>query len=618
MSRRRHDRNPLGQGAFHRPASRHIPHTPEPAPSSAVPPADNPLIEVLRPALRSDDPTVFWIAAAPLVVELADLRHHPEELPEGVDLMDTFLEINVAETTALLHMIAAMCPDEDLRSRARVGLTSRRQPMPPQISGLADATITDTVAITDEVGENLMVELTLPRGVRAVLIAYIPRAPALFVKDAFVVGAPMEEVLHRYREIMASEGSSLDEALEVVAPADARTRLGQALALTPADEGTAGSEEQWPMLRPFVEFVVGLMPAGGTGYDEDDLLDGAPLPTSERPPWILEDGTDLVAEFTASAHAGGLERVETAADLVAYMMVVLGGGLGDPLAWNPELAEWLLTDVLPTTPILSEDQAAQVPSILPPLVAWSLERTGEDPSVIAQTLREITPLLEQFPVRRADPRMRAQRLEEQVDLALELGDPSALRLADLALLVGGFDVLAELDTTPLPTERLPLEQFPDNLRDLAAEIDAHLVDGVSALLAGQPAPDQTAELLTACRRLLARIAELDDAVLRRKASTRNTAAAIVSLIARGNELMGYAPAPLHEKDLRRAFDLRSNPSQRARNLAEAAALPHRWSGIALADPGLLLGTARAEILRKQDVLREQDPLAGPGAMGRRS
>ncbi|MGO1686561.1 MAG: hypothetical protein ACTHYR_16450, partial [Brachybacterium sp.] len=113
------------------------------------------------------------------------------------------------------------------------------------------------------------------------------------------------------------------------------------------------------------------------------------------------------------------------------------------------------------------------------------------------------------------------------------------------------------------------------------------------------------ELLTACRRLLVRVAQLDDAVLRRKASTRNTAAAIVSLIARGNDLMGYSPAPLHEKDLRRAFDLRSSPNQRARSLMEAAALPHRYTGIALADPGLLIGTARAELLRVRDALRAE-------------
>ena len=74
------------------------------------------------------------MAAAPLVTELANLEHQAEVLPEGVDLLDTFLEINVAETTALLHMVAAMGPDEELRSRARLGLTARRQPMPPQIT----------------------------------------------------------------------------------------------------------------------------------------------------------------------------------------------------------------------------------------------------------------------------------------------------------------------------------------------------------------------------------------------------------------------------------------------------------------------------------------------------
>ncbi|GAA1486567.1 hypothetical protein [Brachybacterium fresconis] len=607
MSRRRHDRNPLGQGAARQRANRRTPHTSRPAPAESA--AENPLISVLRPALRSDDPTAFWVAAAPLVTELADLQHHPEELPEGVDLLDTFIEINVAETTALLHMVAAMCPDEDLRSRAQVGLTARRQPMPPQVSGLVQASVTEAVAFSDGAGENLLVELVLPRGVRATLIAYIQWSPAPYVKDAFVVGESLEEITRKYREIMAGEGASLDEVLEAVGPADARARFRQALANTSADVEQSGDWEQWPMLRPFVEFVVGRMPEGGTGYDEDALYGGfsdvATLPVPEQPPWILEDGTDLVEEFTTSAHAVGLERGSALEDLVAYLMILLDASLGDPLGWDPELAEWILSEVLPRVPTLPEAAAAQIPSALPELVAWSLERKGEEPSVIARTLSAIAPLLDEFPARRADPRMRARRLEEQVDFALELEDPTALRLADLALRAGGSEVLAELETAPLPAEKLALEQFPDDLRDLAAEIDTHLVEGVAALLEHHSGSADTDELLTACRRLLVRVAQLDDAVLRRKASTRNTAAAIVSIVARGNDLMGYPPAPLHEKDLHRAFDLRSSPSQRARTLMEAAALPHRFTGVALADPELLLGTARAELRRVRDVLQAE-------------
>src|SRR5699024_2359683 len=505
----------------------------------------------------------------------------------------------------LLHMVAAMGPDEELRSRARLGLTARRQPMPPQITGLAEAQVTEAVAFGDEAGENLMAELVLPRGVRAVLVSYIEWSPAPYVKDAFVVAESMEWILDKYRELMAREGTVLDEMLETVTPADARARFTDALAATPADVEQSADFEQWPMLRPFVEFVVSRMPEGGTGYDEAGLpahADAAAVPG--RPPWLLEDGTDLVEEFTASEHAAALPHDEKVQALVSALMVILVATFDDPLALDAETTAWLLTDVLPTSPVLADELAAEIPAVVPPLVAWSLERSGIGASQIAQTQRALAPLLEQFPQLRAASHMRAQRLEEQVDLALEvsaeLEDSTPLRMADLALRVGGFPALDELDADPLPAEELAVEEVATDLRDLAAEIDGHLVEGVAALLALTPREIDADEVLTACRRLLVRIAQLDDTVLRRKASPRNTAAALVSLIARGNDIMGYSPAPLHGKHLKQAFGLRSDPAQRARTLAEAAALPHRWTGIALADPGLLIGAARAEVLRARD------------------
>ena len=562
-------------------------------------------MKMLRPALRSDDPTAFWVVAAPLVTIIADPSDLSVALPEGVDQLDTFLEVDVAETTALLHMVAAMGPDEELRSRARLGLTARRQPMPPQITGLAEAQVTETAALGDEAGENLMAELVLPRGVRAVLVSYIEWSPAPYVKDAFVVAESMEWILDKYRELMAREGTVLDEMLETVTPADARARFTDALAATPADVEQSADFEQWPMLRPFVEFVVGRMPEGGTGYDEAGLpahADAAAVPG--RPPWLLEDGTDLVEEFTASEHAAALPHDEKVQALVSALMVILVATFDDPLALDAETTAWLLTDVLPTSPVLADELAAEIPAVVPPLVAWSLERSGIGASQIAQTQRALAPLLEQFPQLRAAPHMRAQRLEEQVDLALEvsaeLEDSTPLRMADLALRVGGFPALDELDADPLPAEELAVEEVATDLRDLAAEIDGHLVEGVAALLALTPREIDAEEVLTACRRLLVRIAQLDDAVLRRKANPRNTAAALVSLIARGNDIMGHGPAPLRGKDLKQAFGLRSDPAQRARTLAEAAALPHRYTGVALADPGLLIGAARARILRAQD------------------
>src|SRR5699024_9905514 len=233
-------------------------------------------------------------------------------------------------------------------------------------------------------------------------------------------------------------------------------------------------------------FVVGRMPEGGTGYDEAGLpahADAAAVPG--RPPWLLEDGTDLVEEFTASEHAAALPHDERVQALVSALMVILVATFDDPLA------------------VLADELAAEIPAVVPPLVAWSLERSGIGASQIAQTQRALAPLLEQFPQLRAAPHMRAQRLEEQVDLALEvsaeLEDSTPLRMADLALRVGGFPELDELDADPLPAEELAVEEVATDLRDLAAEIDGHLVEGVAALLALTPREIDADEVLTACR-----------------------------------------------------------------------------------------------------------------------
>src|SRR5699024_4475929 len=221
-----------------------------------------------------------------------------------------------------------------------------------------------------------------------------------------------------------------------------------------------------------------------------------------------------VEEFTASEQAAALPHDERVQALVSALMVILVATFDDPLALDAETTAWLLTDVLPTSPVLADELAAEIPAVVPPLVAWSLERSGIGASQIAQTQRALAPLLEQFPQLRAAPHMRAQRLEEQVDLALEvsaeLEDSTPLRMADLAMRVGGFPALDELDADPLPAEELAVEEVATDLRDLAAEIDGHLVEGVAALLALTPREIDADEVLTACRRLLVRIAQLDD------------------------------------------------------------------------------------------------------------
>src|SRR5690625_2332891 len=102
MSRRRRAHNSR-RPHQHESARRHA-HRTLPA---SDPAAQNPLIPMLRPALQDADVTAFWVTAAPLVPMLAE---DPGDLPEGIDLLQTFIDVNIAESTALLHVIAAISP----------------------------------------------------------------------------------------------------------------------------------------------------------------------------------------------------------------------------------------------------------------------------------------------------------------------------------------------------------------------------------------------------------------------------------------------------------------------------------------------------------------------------
>src|SRR5699024_5451571 len=131
----------------------------------------------------------------------------------------------------------------------------------------------------------------------------------------------------------------------------------------------------------------------------------------------------------------------------------------------------------------------------------------------------------------------------------------------------------------------------------------------SGALLGDDHPDLATlfgdEFRTACRRLLTRIARLDPAVLRRRASTRTTAGAIAWSVGRGNKLVGHPPAPIRASSLLRAFGITGSPSQRADSLMRAAALPRSPLGVALGDPGLLVSSARRRLLETRDRVDER-------------
>jgi len=233
-----------------------------------IPSAQDALIGPLREALRAPGPTQFWVASSPIIAILEEPGDLEEALPEGVDLLQSFIDVNIAETTAVLHMVAALSHDEQLRDRARGALPARRQPVPALITGLKGLQIGATEVFRDGVGDNHMVELLLPGRVRATLLAYARRRPYLHFWDALVVGKELGQVRERFARTLDAKGLDMEGAVVELDPAQSRTAINDALAgAAEKDVKQPEPGDQWPMLQPFVEFILSRMPDRETGYD---------------------------------------------------------------------------------------------------------------------------------------------------------------------------------------------------------------------------------------------------------------------------------------------------------------------------------------------------------------
>ncbi|MEP7330444.1 MAG: hypothetical protein ABI692_00005, partial [Terracoccus sp.] len=106
-----------GRGGDRRLHLAHNPDTPEPAGALVSDPATQHLALEVRSRLRGDDPLDLLAYVSTLVVAA-------ERAPSGADhstevdlrlLVDTFVAVNIAETTALLSVLGHLTRDDDLR-----------------------------------------------------------------------------------------------------------------------------------------------------------------------------------------------------------------------------------------------------------------------------------------------------------------------------------------------------------------------------------------------------------------------------------------------------------------------------------------------------------------------
>ncbi|MGB7818246.1 MAG: hypothetical protein WBL35_05840, partial [Ornithinibacter sp.] len=440
------------------------------------------LIATLRSGLRSKDPTAFT-ALISSMLSVTDLWSTAEHGADGAsfgtyELVDSFVHTPYAETTAALHVIAALLPDELDATRVRRAVATRRHPVPQSVLGLRDVEVQRAAKLGDELGDgdNIVIGLSWPGVGGATVVAYVDEAFGTRVKDVFVIPEPFDEVCTRYRELLAEGGRRPSELYEITT-ADARASVERAIdlgdavdaPLTPEDwSGPDGDPLGWPVSRPFVELLLRRMPPGG-----------ASVLTSSAHPEVSV--ADAVEGFLASPHArnldasGGDEGIHDGIhagirDTATLLARDAEASAGHPLRWSPVQVELALTQRLPWALEASEEALDGVGSTLPAFIRYAHGRLVVPADATAETLAAVDQWLPSYDaLRQAGPAAHWRELGSMIE-AFEHGDVAPLTLHSLAEEVGGQDVLNTLDAEPLPREDLVLDGLPLDVRDRAAEI----------------------------------------------------------------------------------------------------------------------------------------------------
>lgn len=614
-----------------------------------------PLMHEIRSRMRDADP-ISLLSFISSVIAATDGRHGFDDSSSVAldDLVDSFIDVDIAETTAALHVLAALAPTQAMQARAASTLNRRRQPMPRWLDELSATTVTAAgrVGFQDEPGQNLLIEYRWPDGQVASYVIF-DEGLGRGVKDAFPAPDKLDDIAERMRESAPFAARLTYEPLDL---ATARATIEQGL-VTGANRPVDDENDTWPSGRPLVEWLLSLMPAGGTPHPSitsfaalddrrlndlglDDLFAGA-------------DNADLdaaVDDFAASAEASAIRfdlsdvhdhaAIETIVDYASML------GVRDPFSWDEEGVYELLESYLPSLVLPDPTTARRLQPVLEAFLTFSSRQIGQSKkeragvlraarqampdyleialSPQAQTLRqalidydELTEGLASFDVNiigegvsiaglspdALEALQALEALEAEVALGVSgpAGAPSGLEelvlqhlLEQLITPLGSIEAVEALDDTPLPDESLHLTEVPEDVRP-AVESVSRLVDGFADEFFG-------VEFRTAARRFLARAAAGDPSIFRRKGRDDTAAAAVAWAVARGNQLVSAPGAQMTVQELAEHFGTKGSPSTRARPFIGAVdtASYSAVAGPTLGSPDLLTSSMRAGLIELRE------------------
>jgi hypothetical protein len=546
------------------------------------------LVEQIADAIDTGEPLAL-LGLAGTFLDLVDPRSghplHPDpDRPTREQFVDSLLAAPLPETSALLAAVAALAGDDLLRRRVSREITDRAHALPQWLSELPRALATPrAVQVTHALGDadDVMVSVSLPGGHALTAVVLIDHNLGSIVKDGFVVPGSLDEIVETVRA--AAEPDLVDGPLP---PADAKVRITEAIewgarTIPPTET------ETWPASRPLVEWMIGLLPEGGTGY--------------HRHEWTDEEVDDLARRFRASPFAAG---VDDPGDMLSSLLWFgTGYGPGDPYRWSPTAVEILLLDWIPRKIVAEVDDLAAAPDVLRAFIRFCHHERGIRPGLTEQTVAAVDEFEPEY-----QELIRSERLQGPEALLAAMGvydgGPGAavgeLALYALREAVGGEQALDALGTDPLPDdEPFVWDAVPDDARERVGEV-LSLVDRCCAELLDD-------EYRTACRRLLADVAEGDPAIFRR-GRAESAAAAVCWIAGKANALFDPSSPgrSLQVKQLTEHFGVKGSVSQRSEPLLRAIGVEpdNRYVTMNLGTPRYLTSERRAAIVADRDRYRK--------------
>jgi Domain of unknown function (DUF6398) len=550
------------------------------------------LLADVRQQLASGEPLGFLAYVSTLLAAVDPRGGNPFERdhdgPERATLpmlTESFAEVALPETTALLAALAELGPDELTRARARRALAARADPLPGWLARLGEASVYRAVVSTHVLGDgdNVLLGARLP-GHELTAVIYIDHNLGTVVKDAFPAPSPVTDVVGRLRE--AADDPDISHC--DIGLADARARVAQAIEVG-AITFPPFETETWPASRPLTEWLLRLLPEGGTGYI--------------RPKWSEAEKKELANRFFGSVFGKPLDDADHRDLLDQFLWFGTDYGPGDPLRWSPVAVEILLADWIPRKIVASPQYLSGAPALLRAFIRFCHAERKIRPALTEQTLAAVGEHEPEYQrvIRCPRPQGPAALLAKLGVLADEepwQDEPSDFHqhfLEQLAEEVGGQHTLDSLDDIALPEDEFGWDQVPAGLRGRVADVLA-ACDRCSDDLLGP-------EYKTACRRLLAQAVPGLSSMLRGTAKPEVIAAAVCWVIGKGNQRLGQGPGELRVKDLMSYFGLgQSSISERGYQIMRAAGIwpASAYPAVRLGSPGLLVSARRRRIIELRD------------------